>query len=278
MRDRVPEAARRREQLAAAVQAELRLGDALNGAVSTLRHELLAREPPLAERVSRLKALVSSRQHFVLERAFRDVDDSFTGVLSDAQLTLAFGRAGAPLGPGDLAALRTLVPARDDGKVQYSHFLLLGKSAFADERRTANAIGQRAAALCDHFARFDDDNTGWLSPARFREALGSNSASIKLYLDAGEVDRAVREARASARADGAINYPEWTGVLARAKGMPWLLQARTSRSVVPMICAGHVDFDLCSMADLHRLAAFTAEDGRVVEQLGPGMKAMNLKQ
>lgn len=270
------QAAQRHAKLVLAVSQELAVGDALAQNASACRRELAARLPPLAERVHRLKAL-AKEEHFRLERAFRDLDDSYTGILSDKQLSLAFAHIGAPLGPGDLEALRTLVPARKDGKVQYSQYLLVGKKAFADDRRTANAIERRAAALCDHLARFDDNDSGWLSPKRFREALGANSDSIKMYLDQGEVDRCVREARPSTRADGAVNYQEWTGVLARAKGMPWLLQVRTSRSVVPMIAAGKVDFDLNSQRTLHRLAAFTAPDGKAVGTLGPGMNPLGLK-
>jgi hypothetical protein len=221
----------------------------------------------------------AKEHHFELERAFVILDNAYppaTGTLTDKELTEAYAHAGIPLGRGDLAALRSMTPPREGGGVPWHAILLLGKKQFADDQRRDTSIGQRTSALCAHLSLWDAAQTGLLPAKAFRLALGANSAVLKMYLDANEVDRAVRDARPSTRPDGSVDYAEWTGVLAQSRGMPWLLLTRTVRCVVPMIAAGHVDYDTKSAVDLHRLATMTARNGKVVETLGRGMRTLGV--
>jgi hypothetical protein len=265
----------RKADLLARIRAEERRGEALAAATRQAAAGIAASEPPLAERVRKLTRWAKER-HYELERAFVILDNAYppaTGTLTDKELSEAYIHAGIPLGRGDLAALRTMTTAREGG-VPWQEILLLGKKQFAADQRRDTSIAQRTAALCAHLSLWDPAQTGLLPPQAFKLALGANSNLLKMYLDANEVDRAIRDARPSTRADGRVDYAEWTGVLAQSRGMPWLLLTRTVRCVVPMIAAGHVDYDTKSAADLHRLATMTAPNGKVVETLGRGMRTL----
>lgn len=271
---RLQAAKKRQEALIPAVQREVQRAAELEATVGALRRELSEHTLPLEDRKRELVHFVTEK-YFALAQAFDAVDESRDGLLHRAEVRKAFLRAGLVLGDRRHEALDALVPPPNTGKVRYKQILELSGVEFLRRRASATDVVIAAQKLRKHLSLFDTAGVGRLESEELVHALRANSPTLRMYLDKDEIERAHREARPfeSRAHPGEYDYVAWTDALARADRVPWLLQQRTIRSSLPLITSGNVFFDYKTPQELHRIAAFTNHDGRIVEQLGKDFKA-----